>query len=81
MATQHLHSIFLKKQKQETLKISKRNLPNVRMAGWRHWLTKYTDKESTINLQHCYISQNHPYKSSSDILYSWHNINLAATYV
>ena len=27
----------------------KRNQPNVGMAGWRHWLTKYTDKESTFN--------------------------------
>ena len=31
-------------------KISKRNLPNVGMVdGWRHWLTKYTNKESTFH--------------------------------
>ena len=29
----------------------KRNLPNVGMDahGWRHWLTKYTNKESTFH--------------------------------
>ena len=31
-------------------------------AGWRHWVTKYTDKESMHNPQHCYISHNYPYK-------------------
>ena len=30
-------------------KIYKRNLANVGMAGWRHWLTKYTNKESTFH--------------------------------
>ena len=28
----------------------KRNLPNVGMAGWKHWLTKYRNKkESTFH--------------------------------
>ena len=27
----------------------KRNLLNVGMAGWRHWLTKYTNKESSAH--------------------------------
>ena len=42
-------------------KISRRNLPNVRMAGWRHWLTKYTNKESKFHNIICYISHNHLY--------------------
>ena len=49
----------------------KRNLPNVGMAGWRHWLTKYTDKESTfhnIATFHTTISQ-------------WHATIFTATYV
>ena len=34
---------------------------NVGMAGWRHWLTKYTDKERTL----LHFT---PYISSSDML-------------
>ena len=33
----------------EILKIYKRNLTNVGVAGWRHWLTKYTNKESKFH--------------------------------
>ena len=42
---------FLKKSKNKTtLKdLYKRNLANVGMAKWRHWLTKYTNKESTFH--------------------------------
>ena len=27
----------------------KKSRPTVGMAGWRHWLTKYTDKEGTFH--------------------------------
>ena len=40
-----LHYSSEKEQKQEILKISERNPPNVGMAEWRHWLTKYTNKD------------------------------------
>ena len=45
----------------------KRNLPNVGMAGWRHWLTNAQTRRahSTTLL---YVSKNHPYISSSDML-------------
>ena len=42
------YKVVLKEQKQEEKRFLKRNLPNVGMAGWRHWLSKYTDKESTL---------------------------------
>ena len=46
-------------------KIVKRNLANVGMAGWRHWLTKYTNKENTIHNIATLISHNRPYISIS----------------
>ena len=33
----------------EIYKTSKSNLPNVGMAKWRHWLTKYANNESTFH--------------------------------
>ena len=44
--------------------------------GWRHWLTKYTNKDSEHIPQHYYISHNHPYISSSDMLGGTIRINI-----
>ena len=46
-------------------KISKRNLPNVGMGGWMEALADKGHKQGEHIPQHCYISHNHPYISSS----------------
>ena len=43
----------------------KKKLANAGMVGWRHWLTKYTNKENTIYNIATLISHNCPYISSS----------------
>ena len=56
--------MYIKKFK----KISKRNLPNVGMDGWMDALDALADKvhkQGEHIPQHCYISHNHPYISSS----------------
>ena len=65
-----IHNIctgFLKLAETRTFKkISK---TNVGMAGWRHWLMKYTNKWSTFhNIDTFYTTIVHPLVSSSDML-------------
>ena len=59
---------YLKKEQKQ--KISSRNLARVGMAGWRHWLTKYRNKESTFHNIATLTSHNYTYMSSSDTLVS-----------
>ena len=49
-------------------KISKRNLPNAGTAGWMETLADKVHKQGEHIPQHCYISHNHPYISSSAFL-------------
>ena len=50
---------------QKFKKISKRTLPNVGMGGWMEALADKVNKQGEHIPQHCYISDNHPYISSS----------------
>ena len=61
-------------------KISKRNLPDVGMGGWMEALAYKVHKQGEHIPQHCNISHNHPYISSSDTLDDTISIS-TATYV
>ena len=64
----HLIIIYNYSQYKKFKKIYKRNIPNVGMGGWMEALADKVHKQGEHIPQHCYISHNHPYISSSDTL-------------
>ena len=74
------HGVAKKSRNKKFKKISKRNLPNVGMGGWMEALADKGHKQGEQIPQHCYISHNHPYISSSDTLGGTISIS-TATYV
>ena len=74
------HGVAKKSRNKKFKKISKRNLPNVGMGGWMEALADKGHKQGEHIPQHCYISHNHPYISSSDTLGGTISIS-TATYV
>ena len=68
MSVHVLWHITKKSRNKKFNKISKRNLPNVGMAGWMEALADKVNKQGEHIHQLFYISHNHPYISSSDML-------------